>query len=194
MRIRRTAPLIALVTALSGCTVAGRAAESGAEPVVVGYQSKTINTVTAGTLLRAQGFFEKRLAELSRRTGKKYAVTWQDYDTGAPITAQMMAGKLDIGSMGDYPPFGALDAQTRAAMQRLLVDVLRTTGATVVFVTHDVDEAVFIGDRVAVLRPTGVHTMVDVPQSRDPATRGTPVVRAARSQILAALGADDRTD
>ena len=91
-------------------------------------------------------------------------------------------------------PFGALDAQTRAAMQRLLVDVLRTTGATVVFVTHDVDEAVFIGDRVAVLRPPGVHTMVDVPQSRDPATRGTPVVRAARSQILAALGADDRTD
>ncbi len=49
---------------LAGCTVAGQAAEAGAEPVVVGYQSKTINTVTAGTLLRAQGYFEKRLAEL----------------------------------------------------------------------------------------------------------------------------------
>ncbi|MCA2216635.1 ABC transporter substrate-binding protein [Jidongwangia harbinensis] len=103
MRTRRTVPLVVLVTALSGCTVAGQAAEAGAEPVVVGYQSKTINTVTAGTLLRAQGFFEKRLAELGKSTGKKYAVKWQDYDTGAPITAQMMAGKIDIGSMGDYP-------------------------------------------------------------------------------------------
>ncbi|MEV6598692.1 ABC transporter ATP-binding protein [Actinoplanes sp. NPDC051346] len=91
-------------------------------------------------------------------------------------------------------PFGALDAQTRAAMQRLLVDVLRATPATVVFVTHDVDEALFIGDRVAVLGATGVHTVVDVPQPRDSATRGTPVVRAARGTILAALGADDRTD
>jgi NitT/TauT family transport system substrate-binding protein len=94
---------LALVVAMGGCTVAGQAAEAGAEPVVVGYQSKTINTVTAGTLLRAHGFFEQRLAELGRQTGKKYAVTWQDYDTGAPITAQMMAGKIDIGSMGDYP-------------------------------------------------------------------------------------------
>jgi NitT/TauT family transport system ATP-binding protein len=90
-------------------------------------------------------------------------------------------------------PFGALDAQTRAAMQRLLVDVLRGTPATVVFVTHDVDEALFIGDRVAVLGPQGVRTLVDVPRPRDPATRGTPLVRAARTAILAALGADDRT-
>ncbi|GAB1692509.1 ABC transporter ATP-binding protein [Krasilnikovia sp. M28-CT-15] len=91
-------------------------------------------------------------------------------------------------------PFAALDAQTRAAMQRLLVDVLDATEATVVFVTHDVDEALVIGDRVAVLGPDGVRTVVDVPQPRDLATRGTPVTRAARATILAALGADDRTD
>jgi NitT/TauT family transport system substrate-binding protein len=84
----------------SGCSVAGQSAAAGpgGETVVVGYQSKTINTVTAGTLLRAKGFFEKRLKALGR-----YSVVWQDYDTGAPITAQMMAGKIDIGSMGDYP-------------------------------------------------------------------------------------------
>jgi NitT/TauT family transport system ATP-binding protein len=84
-------------------------------------------------------------------------------------------------------PFGALDAQTRGAMQRLLVDVLKTTPATVVFVTHDVDEALFIGDRVAVLAPDGIRTLVDVPEPRDPATRGTPLVRAARESLLAAL-------
>ncbi|MEV6598694.1 ABC transporter substrate-binding protein [Actinoplanes sp. NPDC051346] len=121
MRVRRTAPLVALVTALAGCTVAGQAADADAEAVVVGYQSKTINTVTAGTLLREKGFFEKRLAELGQRTGKKYAVTWQDYDTGAPITAQMMAGKIDIGSMGDYPLLingarGQQSAETRTKM------------------------------------------------------------------------------
>ncbi|MEV4641353.1 ABC transporter substrate-binding protein [Actinoplanes sp. NPDC049548] len=120
-RIARLAATLAVVTAAAGCTVAGQAAEAGSEPVVVGYQSKTINTVTAGTLLRAQGFFERRLAELGGRTGKKYAVTWQDYDTGAPITAQMMAGKIDIGSMGDYPLLingarGQQSEQTRTKM------------------------------------------------------------------------------
>ncbi|MEU7531556.1 ABC transporter ATP-binding protein [Saccharothrix sp. NPDC042600] len=48
-------------------------------------------------------------------------------------------------------PFGALDAQTRAAMQGLVVEVLRETGTTTIFVTHDVDEAVLLGDRVVVL-------------------------------------------
>ncbi|GGQ76064.1 ABC transporter substrate-binding protein [Couchioplanes azureus] len=121
-RPRSVSLLIALVIGLTGCTVAGQAHESDAEPVVVGYQSKTINTVTAGTLLRAQGFFERRLAELGRSTGKKYAVTWQDYDTGAPITAQMMAGKIDIGSMGDYPLLinGARGQQSAATRTKLI--------------------------------------------------------------------------
>ncbi|QXJ25234.1 ABC transporter substrate-binding protein [Actinomadura graeca] len=93
----------ALVPLLAGCTVAGNASGGGAGQIVVGYQSKTINTVTAGTLLRSRGFFEKRLKELGGPDGKKYSVVWRDYDTGAPITAQMLAGKIDIGSMGDYP-------------------------------------------------------------------------------------------
>jgi NitT/TauT family transport system substrate-binding protein len=121
MRVRRTAVLFAGVLGLAGCTVAGHA-DAGAEPVVVGYQSKTINTVTAGTLLRAQGYFEKRLAELGRTTGRRYAVTWQDYDTGAPITAQMMAGKIDIGSMGDYPLLinGARGQQSAATRTKMV--------------------------------------------------------------------------
>ncbi|MFE9704699.1 ABC transporter substrate-binding protein [Streptomyces sp. NPDC005930] len=69
--------------------------------VTVGYQSRTINTVTAGTLLRSLGYFEKQLGALG--DGVTYKVDWQDYATGAPITAQMTAGKIDIGSMGDFP-------------------------------------------------------------------------------------------
>ena len=83
---------------LSACSVAGGAEGEADNVIVVGYQSKTINTVTAGTLLRDLGYFEKRLEDLG-----DYEVEWQDYDTGAPITAQMLAGKIDIGSMGDYP-------------------------------------------------------------------------------------------
>ncbi|HEX6405410.1 MAG TPA: ABC transporter substrate-binding protein [Pseudonocardiaceae bacterium] len=92
--------LLAVVT-LTGCGAGPSPGDT--VNVVVGYQSKTINTVTAGTLLRSLGYFEQRLRELGQRTGKNYSVTWQDYDTGAPITAQMIADKIDIGSMGDYP-------------------------------------------------------------------------------------------
>ncbi|MGW6948834.1 ABC transporter ATP-binding protein [Streptomyces xanthophaeus] len=68
-------------------------------------------------------------------------------------------------------PFGALDAQTRAEMQDLLVDVLTGTGATVVFVTHDVDEALFLGDRVA-LPGTGEVLRVPRPRERGTADAG----------------------
>ncbi|TDD22047.1 ABC transporter ATP-binding protein [Actinomadura sp. KC06] len=75
-------------------------------------------------------------------------------------------------------PFGALDAQTRASMQRLLLDVLADAPATVVFVTHDVDEALLLGHRVVVLGPAGVAAEFAVPASRD--------------EVLAALGAGDQ--
>ncbi|ORW87926.1 ABC transporter substrate-binding protein [Mycobacterium sp. IEC1808] len=94
---------VVIVGLLSGCSLESLSQSSGVVNVVVGYQSKTINTVTAGTLMRAQGYLEHRLADITARTGTKYAVRWQDYDTGAPITAQMLAEKIDIGSMGDYP-------------------------------------------------------------------------------------------
>ena len=95
--------VFAVAATVSSCSLESLSESSGVVNVVIGYQSKTINTVTAGTLLRAQGYLERRLAGITTRTGKKYAVRWQDYDTGAPITAQMLAEKIDIGSMGDYP-------------------------------------------------------------------------------------------
>jgi len=94
-----TAAACGLVLVASACSVAGADTESSAHVVTIGYQSKTINTVTAGTLLRERGYFEEEL----ERIDPDLEVDWQDYDTGAPITAQMLAGKIDIGSMGDYP-------------------------------------------------------------------------------------------
>lgn len=95
----------AVLLPLAGCGSDAGGGSGGGRTVTVhvGYQSKTINTVTAGTLLRSLGYFEQQLAALGRRDGNTYKVDWQDYATGAPITAQMVAGKIDVGSMGDYP-------------------------------------------------------------------------------------------
>ena len=62
-------------------------------------------------------------------------------------------------------PFGALDAQTRSAMQDLLLEVLATEGKTVVMITHSVDEALYLASRVIVVsaRPARIRTVIDVP-------------------------------
>ncbi|MER6734858.1 ABC transporter ATP-binding protein [Streptomyces puniciscabiei] len=85
-------------------------------------------------------------------------------------------------------PFGALDAQTRSGMQDLLVEVLRGTGATIVFVTHDVDEALFLGDRVALLGSGRVVAVRDVPGPRDRGAVDDPARVALRRDILSSLG------
>ncbi|MBT3350808.1 MAG: ABC transporter ATP-binding protein [Nitrospinaceae bacterium] len=68
-------------------------------------------------------------------------------------------------------PFGALDAQTRANLQRVLVDVWEQTKKTVMFITHDVREATFLADRVIVMsaRPGRIteEIVVDLPRPRD---------------------------
>ncbi|MEU9344351.1 ABC transporter ATP-binding protein [Streptomyces sp. NPDC048278] len=85
-------------------------------------------------------------------------------------------------------PFGALDAQTRAGMQNLLVEVLAGTGATVVFVTHDVDEALFLGDRVALLAAGRVASVRDVPRPRERGALDDPARVALRRTVLSSLG------
>ncbi|MEU2117461.1 ABC transporter substrate-binding protein [Streptomyces sp. NPDC016459] len=95
--------ILPLATACGDGSGAGGPSDGKTVTVTVGYQSKTINTVTAGTLLRSLGYFEEELAARGRKDGVTYRVAWQDYATGAPITAQMTAGKIDIGSMGDFP-------------------------------------------------------------------------------------------
>ncbi|MDD1673813.1 MAG: ABC transporter ATP-binding protein [Methanomicrobiales archaeon] len=65
-------------------------------------------------------------------------------------------------------PFGALDAQTRNRMQLELLHIWEKTRKTVIFVTHSVDEAVFLADRVVVLtrRPGRIKEIIEVPQKR----------------------------
>jgi NitT/TauT family transport system ATP-binding protein len=62
-------------------------------------------------------------------------------------------------------PFGALDAQTRTAMQDLLLQVLQTEGKTVMLITHSVEEAIYLASRIVVMsaRPTRIREQITVP-------------------------------
>jgi len=85
-------------------------------------------------------------------------------------------------------PFGALDPQTRWGMQGLLIDISRAEDNTILFVTHDVSEAVYLADTVFVLsqRPAQVLHRVDVPlfNERDLALKSKPEFRAVEKQLL----------
>jgi len=58
-------------------------------------------------------------------------------------------------------PFGALDAQTRLEMQQWLLEVWRESGRTVLFITHDVDESIFLSDRILVMSPRPGRVVAD---------------------------------
>jgi NitT/TauT family transport system ATP-binding protein len=86
-------------------------------------------------------------------------------------------------------PFGALDAQTRTAMQDLLLEVLATEGKTVLLITHSVDEAIYLSSRIVVVtaRPARVRTIVDVPfgYPRSESVHEDPRFATLRAQIHA---------
>ena len=86
-------------------------------------------------------------------------------------------------------PFGALDAQTRSEMQQLLVSVWRQYQTTILFVTHDVDEALRLGDRIVLLspRPAMVRSIVDIPNPRHPGAQFEPEFARRRYEILASM-------
>src|SRR3954464_5133601 len=87
-------------------------------------------------------------------------------------------------------PFAALDALTRAQAQTWLADALATEPRTVMLVTHDVEEAVLLADRIALMspRPGRIVELLDVPLAR-PRVRTDRAVVALRERALAALGA-----
>lgn len=88
-------------------------------------------------------------------------------------------------------PFGALDALTRTMMQRWLLDVWQKHKRTVLFITHDVDEAIFLGDRVLVMtaRPgrMKLEQKVDLPRPRKADIVTSPEFIALKKTLLEAI-------
>jgi len=105
--------------------------------------------------------------------------------------ARALAMKPSILLMDE--PFGALDAMTRASLQDELQHVQALTGTTIVFVTHDVEEAVYLSDRVLVLQKTpaavGLELPTALPRPRDQiSTKESPDYLRLRHQVYEALG------
>ncbi len=89
-------------------------------------------------------------------------------------------------------PFGALDAMTKGTLQDELQRVQERTGATIVFVTHDIDEAVYLSDRIVVLEGSpasnGEEIQVDLPRPRDQlTTKERPEFLRARRAVYDAI-------
>jgi NitT/TauT family transport system ATP-binding protein len=92
-------------------------------------------------------------------------------------------------------PFGALDAQTRLAMQQLLLDVWQSLKTTVVFVTHDIDEAILLSDSICVMsaRPGRiVRTIpIELARPRSLASLTSPEFVAYKSEIMSGMKVGD---
>ena len=91
-------------------------------------------------------------------------------------------------------PFGALDAQTRTVMQELLLDIRRQERTTTLFITHDIDEAVFLSDRIFVMtaRPGRLKAEIAVPfgPDREASLRTSPEFFQIRAQVYDLLHAE----
>lgn len=141
--------------------------------------------IAFGLTLRAN---RRRKAEIAE-TVERYVdlMGLQGFEDALPKTlsggmrqrvAIARAYATDPGVLLMDEPFAALDAQTREQMQQLLHETNRVERRTAMFITHSVEEAIFLSRRVVVLgnRPTRVHEVVDVPVPvpRTPETRTAP--------------------
>jgi NitT/TauT family transport system ATP-binding protein len=88
-------------------------------------------------------------------------------------------------------PFGALDAQTRETLQAELLDIHARTGKTILFVTHDLDEAVIIADRIVVMKNGRIQEIMNVPLKRPRPelglVRGMPEFAETRYKVWRAI-------
>jgi ABC-type nitrate/sulfonate/bicarbonate transport system ATPase subunit len=104
-----------------------------------------------------------------------------------------LALKADVLLLDE--PFGALDAQTRLDMQLWLLSVCHDLNATILFVTHDIDEAIFLSDRVVVMRGRPGRVAEDIaislPRPRGIDSLTSPEFIDHKRQALAALRSEE---
>ncbi len=122
-------------------------------------------------LTRLQGFERARPAQLSGGMAQRVAL------------ARALANQVEILLMDE--PFGALDAFTRMEMQEEIVRIVKAQRVTTVFVTHDIDEALFVGDRVAIMsaHPGELRRVIPVPIAH-PRDRVDPQLVRLREEVF----------
>ena len=118
-------PIIGLALAL---TLAGAQAAETIR-VAIGTQDTTINCATGGLLIRELKLLDKYLPHDGKYKDVQYEIQWKNFTSGAPLTNEMVADKLDFGAMADFP--GSLNgaAHLKAGKKSLFVSVL--SGSTI---------------------------------------------------------------
>jgi NitT/TauT family transport system ATP-binding protein len=148
-------------------------------PRVKGLPTKSISKVVEHYLERTG------LADFRHRYPRELSVGMQQRVGLARAFAN------DPGVLLMDEPFGALDAQTRLRMQELLLAIWREHKKTVLFVTHDIEEAILLSERVLILsaRPARVREeiVIDLPRPRTHETLTQPACMALRTRIMKSL-------
>ena len=121
MLFNRTIP--ALLLAASSFVLPAHSAET--IRVAIGTQDTTINTATGGLIVREEKLLEKYLPRDGKYKDVTYDIQWKNFTSGAPITNEQIAGKLDIGIMADFP--GSLNgvAHEKAGRKSIFISVLQ---------------------------------------------------------------------
>nr|WP_035372911.1 ABC transporter substrate-binding protein [Acinetobacter gerneri] len=99
--------------------------------VAIGTQDTTINCATGGLLIRELNLLDKYLPKDGQYKNVKYDIQWKNFTSGAPLTSEMVADRLDIGAMADFPAVNNLVAFQKAGKQSLFLNPLSgsTTGS-----------------------------------------------------------------
>jgi NitT/TauT family transport system substrate-binding protein len=92
--------------------------------IAIGTQDTTINCATGGLLIRELKLLEKYLPHDGRYKDAQYEIVWKNFTSGAPLTNEMVAGKLDIGAMADFPGSFNGAAFQKAGKKSLFISVL----------------------------------------------------------------------
>jgi NitT/TauT family transport system substrate-binding protein len=101
--VHRSCSVAAIAAASLACLLAGGAWAQTTVTIGIGTQDTTTNTVTTGTIIRELKLFEKHLPKDGKYANIKFQLDWNNFTSGPPVTNGMMANKLQIGMMGDYP-------------------------------------------------------------------------------------------
>jgi NitT/TauT family transport system ATP-binding protein len=156
--------------AVDGHPVTGPGADRGVvfqDPTLFPWKT-VIENVSLGPLLAGRGAAEAE--RIGRMLLSRIGLSARSDSFPAQLSGGMQQRVGIARALANNPrvllldePFGALDAQTRSMMQRMLLDVWAEISVTVLFVTHDIDEAVILGDRVLIMSASPGRIIDDVP-------------------------------
>jgi NitT/TauT family transport system substrate-binding protein len=153
-------------TSIVAALIAPEAASGKTIEIGIGTQNTTTNTVTGGVVIKELGLLEKYLPKTGRYKDIDYKLNWQNATSGPPITNGMMADKIQIGMMGDYPLMvnGATGQATNNPTQLIAIIAYNAFGGGNGIVVHKdspyYDLADLKGKNVSVPFGSAAHGMM----------------------------------